>query len=255
MLPKNSAAWAEMVQAAQIPENWNTYNSCRSVVNIANQLASDKKPMRGFMRAALQTWQAPGWVKRARNIHLLPRITVANTMASSSTSTTATPHSKATMNESPTASASRIGPPICTELRPTMGYQALSMDALPEAWCTYDYYFRHVKAMSAGLGDNLLDLRTQRGHRLIRRTGPSPAVGDPTLERNCSVYAERATTLLAMPGRYQAVMNRLGLTIPSVYQPVHYTGPLDNLLVEDVAAHLAACGVSIEMVSDAWLFT
>ncbi|KAJ8689462.1 hypothetical protein PTI98_012364 [Pleurotus ostreatus] len=63
MIPENSAAWAEMVQAAQIPDNWDAYNSCRSVVNIANQLASDKKPMRGFMRAALRTWRAPDWVK------------------------------------------------------------------------------------------------------------------------------------------------------------------------------------------------
>ncbi|KAG9223326.1 hypothetical protein CCMSSC00406_0010317 [Pleurotus cornucopiae] len=28
MIPENSAAWAEMVQAAQIPDNWDAYNSC-----------------------------------------------------------------------------------------------------------------------------------------------------------------------------------------------------------------------------------
>ncbi|KDQ25781.1 hypothetical protein PLEOSDRAFT_1106680 [Pleurotus ostreatus PC15] len=254
MLPENSAAWAEMVQAAQIPDNWEAYNSCRSVVNIANQLASDKKPMRGFMRAALRTWRAPDWVKRTRNIRPLPRITVANVMTSSPSGTTAAPHVGAIVNDPSTASSLRVGPPVRVEARPTTGYQAPSMDAPPEAWCAYDYYFRHVKAMSAGLGDNPLDVRTRRGHRLIRRTGPSPAAGDPALERNRSVYAERATTLLAMPGRYQAVINRLGLTIPSVYQPAHYSGPLDNLSVEDVAAHMAACGVSIEMANDAWLF-
>ncbi|KAJ8693220.1 hypothetical protein PTI98_010459 [Pleurotus ostreatus] len=247
MLPENSAAWAEMVQAAQIQDNWDAYNSCRSVVNLANQLASDKKPMRGFMRAALRTWRAPEWVKRARNIRPLPRITVA------SSSTTAAPHLEAT-NDSPPIPVSVSGASVRTESRPTTGYQAPSMDAPPEAWCAYDYYFRHVKAMSAGLGDNPLDLRTRRGHRLIRRTGPSPATGDFTLERNRSVYAERATTLIAMPGRYQAVINRLGLTVPSLYQPVHYTGPLDNLTTEEVAAHLAACGVSIEMANDAWMF-
>ncbi|KAG9227847.1 hypothetical protein PTI98_011439 [Pleurotus ostreatus] len=254
MIPENSAAWAEMVQAAQIPDNWEAYNSCRSVVNVANQLASDKKPMRGFMRAALRTWRAPDWVKRVRNIRPLPRITVADATVVASSGTTAAPHLEATTNDSVSSPTMRTGLANRTELRPTTGYQAPSMDAPPEAWCAYDYYFRHVKAMSAGLGDNPLDLRTRRGHRLIRRTGPSPAVGDPTLERNRSVYTERATTLLAMPGRYQAVIQRLGLTVPSVYQPFHYAGHLDNLSVEDVAAHLAACGVSIEMANDAWLF-
>ncbi|KDQ24292.1 hypothetical protein PLEOSDRAFT_170608 [Pleurotus ostreatus PC15] len=254
MLPVNSAAWAKMVQAAQIPDNWEAYNSCRAVVNLANQLASNKKPMRGFMKAALRTWRAPDWVRKARNIRPLPWITVANATAPSTSGTTTTLSTEGASGDSTVAPTTRVGPSFRTELRPTTGYQAPGMEASPKAWCAYDYYFRHVKAMSARLGDNPLDLRARRGHRLVRRTGPSPAAGDPSFERNRSTYAERSTTLLALPGRYQAVITWLGLTIPSIYHPVHYTGSLDNLSVEDVAIHMAACGVSVEMANDAWLF-
>ncbi|KAK7019811.1 hypothetical protein VNI00_017900 [Paramarasmius palmivorus] len=115
-----------------------------------------------------------------------------------------------------------------------------------ESW--FHYYSVHIGALPRGVRRDTLgkpwkpDLRASRLAAQLR-----PLQTSPTATRTEFNYF--LIELLGIRGEYQSMVRRLGFQIASELSPKPYSGP-SPVAIEDVVSHMAACGISIETVTD-----
>ncbi|KAH7903285.1 hypothetical protein BJ138DRAFT_1120535 [Hygrophoropsis aurantiaca] len=65
-----------------------------------------------------------------------------------------------------------------------------------------------------------------------------------------NIFRLRLCEVALVAGLYRGMVSTYVLTPALEYAPSRFEGPLDNLTVEDVVKHLAACGVSYAQMDD-----
>ncbi|KAK7044200.1 hypothetical protein VNI00_007920 [Paramarasmius palmivorus] len=115
-----------------------------------------------------------------------------------------------------------------------------------ESW--YEYYSIHSSSLPRGVRKDTQgrpwkpDLRASRLAAQLRPLQTSPAA-------TRTEFNYYLIELLGTSGEYQRVVSRRGLRIATKLSPQPYDGP-SPVTIEDVVLHMAACGVTYEIVRD-----
>ncbi|KAH7918895.1 hypothetical protein BV22DRAFT_1051430 [Leucogyrophana mollusca] len=93
-----------------------------------------------------------------------------------------------------------------------------------------------------------VSLRDVRGHILVSRLNPTFEKG--TSEQRCTIFWYHLCLLALVPGLYHEYLAMFAWPIAPMFKPVRFKGHVNNLTEDDVAQHLAQCGVSLHQVDD-----
>ncbi|KAH7905053.1 hypothetical protein BJ138DRAFT_991031, partial [Hygrophoropsis aurantiaca] len=122
-----------------------------------------------------------------------------------------------------------------------------TVDDSPETWQRWlEHYRRPITGIP--LEGGTVNIRDVRGHLLGSRLGPRLASGSSECRWN--LFWFRLSELALNMGLYRELVATSVLPINPTYVPSRYIGTLDNMMTEDVARHLAACGITFAQLDD-----
>ncbi|KAH7917157.1 hypothetical protein BV22DRAFT_1052640 [Leucogyrophana mollusca] len=121
------------------------------------------------------------------------------------------------------------------------------LTSTPQEWKNWiEFYSREFNGIP--LEGGTVSLRNVRGHILVLRLNPTFKKG--TSERRRTIFQYRLHLLALVPGLYRKYLAMFAWPIAPTFEPVRFEGHVNNLMEDDVARHLAQCGVTLHQVDD-----
>ena len=121
------------------------------------------------------------------------------------------------------------------------------LTSTPQEWKDWiEFYSKEFHGVP--LEGGTVSLRDVRGHLLASRLNPNFEKGSN--ERRRTIFKYRLSLLALVPGLYREYLAMFAWPIAPTFEPVQFEGHVNNLTEDDVARHLAQCGVALHQVDN-----